>query len=78
MGKDEGINVEKELWKVLKGVGMGEEERAGFLSAVYCCPSTGWRGLRLIMRESSGASSDLLQRAIREKLRRGDQGEGRH
>jgi hypothetical protein len=36
-------------------VGVGAEERAGFLSKVYCCPSTGWRGLRLIMRESSGA-----------------------
>ena len=46
---------EKELWKVQKEVGVGAEERAGFLSKVYCCPSTGWRGLRLIMRESSGA-----------------------
>jgi hypothetical protein len=48
-------NGEKELWKVQKGVVVGAEERAGFLSKVYCCPSTGWRGLRLIMRESSGA-----------------------
>ncbi len=48
-------NGEKAQWKVQKEVGVGAKERAGFLSAVYCCPSAGWRGLRLIMRESSGA-----------------------